>query len=75
MDGTGTVNVDELEFEQKIHDIVDGASQPMNGNQVFQIMMDRGEEVTIQQVRDAIAALVSRGMLVDAKLPSYFAVG
>ncbi len=63
------------ELDQKIHNIVGGASQPMNGNQVFQILIDRGERVTIEEVRETIADLASRGMLVDAQLPSYFAVG
>lgn len=62
-------------LDQKIHDIVDSAQHPMNGNQIFQALVDNGEQVTVEEVRAAIDNLLSRGMLVDAHLPSYFAVG
>lgn len=62
------------EFEQKIHDFVDGSLHPVNSNQVFQGLKDAGMEVTIQEVREVMAVLAQRGFLIDAKLPSYFAV-
>ncbi len=62
------------ELEQKIHDFINGSVHPVNSNQVFQGLKDAGMEVTIQEVRDTMANLVQKGFLVDANLPSYFAV-
>lgn len=57
---------------QKIHDIVHEEIHPVNPNQIFQILKDRGEDVTIEEVRTEIGNLVRSGFLKDANLPSYY---
>lgn len=61
------------ELEQNIHDTVHGV-HPMNGNQIYQALIDSGTNVTIEEIREAIDNLVKTGFLKDANIPSYFPV-
>lgn len=63
-------------IELEIHEIVSCAQHPMNANQIFQELCDRGSfNADLEKVRKATDQLVQKGFLVDAELPSYFAIG
>ncbi|OGC70411.1 hypothetical protein A2415_01230 [candidate division WWE3 bacterium RIFOXYC1_FULL_39_7] len=63
------------ELEEKVLEFVQGSLHPVHSNLILEGLTASGTKVSIEEVREAIASLEQRRFLIDAHLPSYFAIG
>jgi hypothetical protein len=67
--------MNEQALDNWIHDLVLGSESPQNAHQIYRKLVADGKTVSLNDVKASINRLVSQHRLVDANIPSYFALG